>query len=176
LVVDFKNGNRYTFGYLYDGTKTAGDMIAALPILPTFIADLQGLRDGSSGGRFINGFGYGSNLRANFPTNFDTTPYTGWNYYVSTSPLMTVTPSWAESGFGVDGATFGTPNTAGANQNLDDHPWNGFSFGGYDSNTFAFQGSAPIVSSAVTAPEPSTLALLGIGIGGVLGFVRRRQK
>jgi hypothetical protein len=176
FVIDFKNGNQYTFAYLYDGTKTAGDMIATLPILPAFTADLQGLRDGSGGGRFVNGFGYASNPLASFPTNFTTPPYTGWNYYVSTSALTTVTPSWAESGFGVDGATFGTPNTAGANQNLDTHPWNGFSFGGYDTNTFAFQGSAPIVRSAITAPEPSTLVLLGIGIGSVLGVARKRRK
>jgi hypothetical protein len=171
FVIDFKNGNQYTFAYLYDGTKTAGDMIADVDAsLVSLNAPLLGNRNDPFG-RAYDGFGYNSNLLPSFTNNYP--DY--WGYYVSTSALTTVTPSWGESGFGVDG-TNNAINTAGIRQNLDTHLWHGFSWGVYDTNTFMFQGSAPIVRSAITAPEPSTLALLGIGIGSVLGLARRRRK
>ena len=173
FVLDFKNGNRYNFGYHYDAPNTtAGDMIVAIDAaLPSLVADLGGNRTDSYG-RFVNGFGYQGNALSSFPTNFDTPPYTGWQYYVSNSSLNTTTPNWIDSNWGIDGTGTGV---AGSDQSLDTYVWNGFSFGTYDTNTFAFQGSAPIVNAA-PAPEPTTLAFLILGVVGSGSLLRRRRK
>lgn len=173
LTLDFGT-DFFNFAYKYDGSNvTAGDMIAAIDTaLVSFSADMPGDRN-SGFGRFINGFGYGSNSLASFTSNFNTPPYYGWNYYVSTSSLLSATPSWKGSDWGVDGRD--GSNAAGTLQNLDTHSWHGFSWGQYDTNTFAFLGNAPRVNSVTAAPEPGTLALLACGVVGVAGLRRRKR-
>lgn len=172
LVLDFQS-SAYTFGYRYDGVNVpAGDMIAAVDTaLSSFSVDMPGDRN-SGFGRFINGFGYGTNALGSFTSNFSTPPYFGWHYFISTSSLSTASPLWTESLWGVDGRS-GT-NPAGTLQNLDTHVWHGFSWGQYDTNTFAFLGAPPKVSAGSSAPEPGTLGLLALGAVG-LRFYRRKR-
>jgi hypothetical protein len=172
LVLDFQPGASYTFGYRYDGVQTTGDMIASIDTaLSSFVADMPGDRN-SGFGRFINGFGYGSNALSSFTANFNTPPYFGWNYYASVSPLTTIAPLWAESSWGVDGKDGSSP--AGTFQSLDTHVWSGFTWGRYDTNTFAFLGSSPTVNTAA-APEPGTLALIGLGTA-LFAIAQRRRR
>jgi PEP-CTERM motif len=173
LVIDFKNSNSFTFAYQYNGSNvTAGDMIAAIDTSMTnFDSNLGGTRN-SGFGRFVNGLGYKTNLLSSFTANFNTPPYFGWNYYISTDSLSNPTPAWSESPLGVDGTDGVT--LAGFSQNLDTHPWNGFSWGQYDENTFAFLGLFPNVNTTAAIPEPTTLVLFGLG--GVLGVARRRRR
>jgi hypothetical protein len=174
LVVDFGGAsNFYTFAYLYDGTNvTAGDMITAIDTaLSSFVGDMPGDRN-SGFGRFVNGLGYGGNTLSSYTANFTTPPYFGWNYYVATSALLSTTPAWSSSAWGVDGRD--SSNPAGFFQSLGTHSWHGFSWGQYDTNTFAFLGSTPRVQAGAAAPEPGSLPLLGIGALG-LTFRRRRR-
>lgn len=172
LVLDFQS-SAYTFGYRYDGVNVpAGDMIAAVDTaLSSFAVDMPGDRN-SGFGRFINGFGYGPNTLGSFTANFNTPPYFGWNYFVSTSSLTTVPPTWIESIWGVDGRD--SSNPAGTFQSLDTHVWHGFSWGQYDTNTFAFLGNAPKVAAASSAPEPGTLVLFALGTAS-LPLLRRKR-
>lgn len=174
LTLDFGT-DFYTFAYKYDGTNvTAGDMISAIDTaLVSFSVDMPGDRN-SGYGRFINGLGYGSNSLASFTSNFNTPPYYGWNYYISTSSLVNPTPSWSGSQLGIDGRDGSNP--AGSLQSLDTHSWHGFSWGQYDTNTFDFLGSAPRVQTTVaTAPEPGTLALVACSVIGLVALRRRNR-
>jgi hypothetical protein len=174
LVIDFKNSNSFTFAYQYNGNNvTAGDMIAAIDTsLTNFDSNLGGSRNVGFG-RFVDGLGYKTHLLSNFTANFNTPPYFGWNYYISSDSLASPNPAWSESSLGVDGTDGASP--AGFTQNLDTHPWNGFSWGEYDENTFAFLGLFPNVNTTATIPEPPTLALFGVGIGSMLGFCRKKR-
>jgi hypothetical protein len=67
-------------------------------------------------------------------------------------------------------AIFNTTSTVGTGSDT-------LTFGGQDAGgSFVQLDDISLVASTVVAPEPMTLALLGVGLGGLGVVVRRRRR
>jgi hypothetical protein len=152
LVIDFKSApapQSVAFGYRYDGVKTGGDLLDALSSnLSGFVFEAISF---PGFGRFVDRLGYdGRILSGNDPGS--ETFY--WAYFTSPDSL-----TWSYASVGFDARV------------LMEGSWDGYSW--TDFTVGNGEGTAPIVpTTAAAAPEPGTLALLGIGLGAAL--IRRR--
>jgi hypothetical protein len=152
FVLDFLSGpapQSYAFAYRYDGTKTGGDLIAALATnAPTFRVEFQQF----SFGRLYDGFGY-SDKFIKAPA-FPATSF--WSYWNGTNGQDWTSPQE----FGADGRT------------LVNGSWDGFS---YALNGVAVAPRTPLAVTAA-APEPGSLTLLAVAAISGAGIVVRRRR
>ncbi len=156
MTLDFKDGVSnpvtYAFGYRYDGAKNSGDFLLALASgVPTFGATLQG-SIGVGLGRYVEGLSYGGRNKFNdFGGGNSGDPNGFWSLWTSSNGFT----GWSESQVGIDGRAL----TSGS--------WDGWSW------TADFNNPSAPPQTPVAAPEPSALALLGLGVPGF--FVIRRR-
>ncbi len=152
LVIDFRNGNHYGFGYGWDSAAPTGwDMLLSVE---------------SAGGLEIdaNWYDFDGDFIPESPQVMEIT-YDGHTMVNSTNwpaePGDTFLSYWVST----DGNNWSTTFTGVAGTALNDGDWNAWTV--YDGYNEAWPGDAP------SAPEPATIALMGIGAAGIL--VRRRK-
>lgn len=145
LVVDFQDGtvdHNYAFGYLYDGSKTGADLIAAVSggtgLGVTYLYN----------GGVVDGFSFNGHSEA----GFDNDAY--WSYYLGNDGR-----NWSYSSTGIKGRT------------LSNGSWDGWSWDVNNTDPLPVTpaASAPVPEASTAA---SLGLLLALGVGGFLAARR----
>lgn len=137
LVVDFQDGtvdHNYAFGYLYDGSKTGADLVAAVSsgtgLGVTYLYN----------GGVVDGFSFNGHSEA----GFDNDAY--WSYYLGNDGR-----NWSYSSTGIKGRT------------LTDGSWDGWSWDANSANLPPVTPTAAPVPEASTTVSFALLLALGAG-------------
>lgn len=147
LVVDFQDGtvdHNYAFGYLYDGSRTGADLIAAVSsgtgLGVTYLYN----------GGAVDGFSFNGHSEAGFDNN------AYWSYYLGNDGR-----NWSYSTTGIKGRT------------LSNGSWDGWSWDVNNADPLPVTptASAPVPEASTTA---SLGLLLVLGAGGFLAARRRK--
>ncbi|MDX2079574.1 MAG: PEP-CTERM sorting domain-containing protein [Terrimicrobiaceae bacterium] len=181
LIVDFQDGNTrsaFAFGYRWDGSATAGDMLTALD-------GLAGLSISSPG--FVQTITYldpvtgiTHSRTAGFFTDYPT-DWISWGYFIAggsaviydSNPPYDPIGSLNPPGAGVSVPEGWSISPSGSfGRALADGSWDAFSFGAVD---LSFNPVAPPTDTIYAAvPEPSTVGLLLIAMLTLFWHVKRR--
>lgn len=185
LVVDWNDGKSsesIAWGFRWEGTATGTDMLLAV-----VTADPRLYANVSAPGSFgvaVFGLGYDLNSSGNFSVTpgltFDASGISVASYSDGRQPSDTADhwqEGWMSAGFWVyyvkdtTQASWDFSNVGASSRQLVDGAWDGWSFAP------GFNDSLPSEPMVVTpVPEPSTVALAGLGAGLFLMLKRRRNR
>ena len=160
LLIDWQDGTTHpslVWGFKWNGTATGEEMIQAIAAAdPDLTLEITSYSFGDAVSTIgFNGSPYGpTGPGSHYASGFNTGTPGFWAYYLGSGATV---PTWAESATGM------------GDRNLADQAWDGWSWSANFVDTPP--SAAPGLAAPIPAPEPATLALLGLA---ALGLLRRR--
>jgi hypothetical protein len=152
FTLDFQDGtldHNYAFGYLYNGTQTGADLLAALSADTALQVGYDagyGPADGNPAGVFANSFSFNGHSETGSDANY-------WAYFT-----------------GNDGQNWTYSQVGASSRTLSNGSWDGWS---WDVGN-AYPAPAPVTPAAV--PEASSVVSFGLLLGLGLVIIRRSRK